>query len=114
MAWGHALVPLRAGHQIVHVFVLTRGFSRRGCYDACADERLAQLLEAHERAFAQFGGHTREHRYDRPRTVWDADDTGRHLWNPTVNACADDWGFEPRVCRPDRAQTQGKVESGVK
>jgi hypothetical protein len=47
MAWGHALVPLRAGHQIVHVFVLTRGFSRRGCYDACADERLdARLQEA--------------------------------------------------------------------
>ena len=24
------------------------------------------------------------------------------------------WGFTPRLCRPYRAQTKGKVESGVK
>ncbi len=112
--WGQALVPFRAGASVVHVFVLTLGFSRRGFYYACADERLAQFLEAHERAFAHFGGHTREHLYDRPRTVCYADDTGRRLWNPTFKAFADYWGFEPRVCRPYRAQTKGKVESGVK
>lgn len=112
--WGQATVPFRAGAQVVHVFVLTLGFSRRGFYYACADERLAQFLEAHERAFAHFGGHTREHLYDRPRTVCYADETGRRLWNPTFKAFADYWGFEPRVCRPYRAQTKGKVESGVK
>jgi transposase len=112
--WGHATVPFRAGSCIVHVFVLTLGFSRRGFYHACADERLAQFLEAHERAFAHFGGHTREHLYDRPRTVCYADETGRRIWNPTFKAFADYWGFEPRVCRPYRAQTKGKVESGVK
>lgn len=112
--WGQATVPFRAGASVVHVFVLTLGFSRRGFYYACADERLAQFLEAHERAFAHFGGHTREHLYDRPRTVCYADDTGRRLWNPTFKAFADYWGFEPRVCRPYRAQTKGKVESGVK
>lgn len=112
--WGQATVPFRAGASIVHVFVLTLGFSRRGFYYACADERLAQFLEAHERAFAHFGGHTREHLYDRPRTVCYADETGRRLWNPTFKAFADYWGFEPRVCRPYRAQTKGKVESGVK
>ncbi|MBK7420319.1 MAG: IS21 family transposase [Nitrospira sp.] len=112
--WGQALVSFRAGPQVVHVFVLTLGFSRRGFYYACADERLAQFLESHERAFAHFGGHTREHLYDRPRTVCYADDTGRRIWNPTFKAFADYWGFEPRVCRPYRAQTKGKVESGVK
>lgn len=112
--WGQALVSFRAGPQVVHVFVLTLGFSRRGFYYACADERLAQFLESHERAFAHFGGHTREHLYDRPRTVCAADATGRRLWNPTFKAFADYWGFEPRVCRPYRAQTKGKVESGVK
>ncbi len=112
--WGQATVPFRAGPTIVHVFVLTLGFSRRGFYYACADERMAQFLEAHERAFAHFGGHTREHLYDRPRTVCYPDDTGRRIWNPTYKAFADYWGFEPRVCRPYRAQTKGKVESGVK
>ena len=93
--WGQALVSFRAGPQVVHVFVLTLGFSRRGFYYACADERLAQFLESHERAFAHFGGHTREHLYDRPRTVCYADDTGRRIWNPTFKAFADYWGFEP-------------------
>lgn len=36
------------------------------------------------------------------------------MWNPTFKAFADYWGFEPRVCRAYRAQTKGKVESGVK
>ncbi len=112
--WGQATVPFRAGPIVVHVFVLTLGFSRRGFYYACADERMAQFLAAHERAFAHFGGHTREHLYDRPRTVCYPDDTGRRIWNPTFKAFADYWGFEPRVCRPYRAQTKGKVESGVK
>src|SRR5574338_207711 len=54
--WGQALVPFRAGASVVHVFVLTLGFSRRGFYYACADERLAQFLEAHERAFTHSAG----------------------------------------------------------
>lgn len=35
-------------------------------------------------------------------------------WNPTFESFADYWGFEPRRCRPYRAQTKGRVESGVK
>ena len=112
--WGQVTVPFRTGRMVVHIFVLTLGFSRRGFYHACADERMTQFLEAHERAFAHFGGHTREHLYDRPRTVCYRDDTGRRIWNPTFKAFADYWGVEPRVCRPYRAQTKGNVESGVK
>lgn len=106
-----ALVPFRVGPAVVHVFVLTLGFSRRGVYYAGADERLAQFLEAHERAFAHFGGPTREHLYDRERSAMQMRRAG--LWNPPVKAVAAYWGFEPRVCRPYRAQTKGKVESGV-
>jgi transposase len=112
--WGSVKVLLGTMACVLHIFVLTLGFSRRGFYYACANERLGQFLEAHERAFEHFGGHTREHLYDRPRTVCYADDGGRRIWNPTFKAFADYWGFEPRVCRPYRAQTKGKVESGVK
>lgn len=35
-------------------------------------------------------------------------------WNTTFKSFADYWGFEPRLCRAYRAQTKGKVESGVK
>ncbi|MGH8251710.1 MAG: IS21 family transposase [Steroidobacteraceae bacterium] len=112
--WGEAKVNFHAGRRVVHFFVMTLGFSRRGFYYACADERLGQLLDAHERAFEHFGGHTREHLYDRARTVCYPDGEGRIVWNPTFKAFADYWGFEPRLCRPYRARTKGKVESGVK
>lgn len=112
--WGEARVMFRHGPVRLRLFVLTLGFSRRGFYWAYPDERLNQFLEAHERAFAHFGGLTAEHLYDRPRTVCYPNREGRVVWNPTFKAFAEHWGFEPRVCRPYRAQTKGKVESGVK
>jgi transposase len=112
--WGEVKVTLRQGRQRLHIFVLTLGFSRRSFYWASPDQRLSQFLEAHERAFAHFGGLTREHLYDRPRTVCQPGSDGRTVWNTTFKAFADHWGFEPRLCRAYRAQTKGKVESGVK
>jgi len=61
-----------------------------------------------------FGGVCREHLYDRMRTVADTRPGGSWRWNATFSAFAAHWGFEPRVCRPYRARTKGKVESGVK
>lgn len=112
--WGTVTVRFRQQPRVLHVFVLTLGFSRRGFYQTCPNETLGQLLDAHERAFEHFGGHTREHLYDRPRTVCQGTEQGRIIWNPTFRAFAEYWGFEPRLCRPYRAQTKGKVESGVK
>ena len=60
------------------------------------------------------GGHTQEHLYDRPRTVCAPSGTNGVRWNTTFKAFADFWDFEPRLCRAYRAQTKGKVESGVK
>jgi len=112
--WGQAQVHFRRGSVVLHLFVFTLGFSRRSFYRGFPDERLGQFLEGHELAFEHFGGHTREHLYDRPRTVCRPDGSGRTVWNPTFKAFADYWGFEPRLCPPYRAQTKGKVESGVK
>ena len=111
--WGQALVPFRAGRAVRHFFVLTLGYSRRSFYLPCRDEQLPTFLDAHERAFDYFGGHTKEHLYDRPRTICRPGEGGV-VWNPTFQAFAQYWGFDPRLCRPYRAQTKGKVESGVK
>ncbi len=111
--WGQARVHLRNQAMVLHVFVLTLGYSRRGYYRACANEQLGLFLEAHEAAFAHFGGLTHEHLYDRPRTVCEPV-AGTWRWNETFRAFAGHWGFEPRLCAPYRAQTKGKVESGVK
>lgn len=111
--WGTARIAFRHQVAVRHIFVLTLGFSRRSFYLPCLNETLPQFLDAHERAFEHFGGHTREHLYDRPRTVCQPSE-GRILWNSTFKAFAEYWGFEPRLCQAYRAQTKGKVESGVR
>lgn len=112
--WGQARVAFDAGPAEIHVFVLTLGYSRRAYAEGFEHERMGALLSAHERAFEHFGGHTAEILYDRMRTVIHGEHEGAKRWNPTFKAFAEYWGFEPRVCRPYRAQTKGKVESGVK
>lgn len=98
----------------VHLFVLTLGYSRRLFVQAFRDEKLGSLLEGHEQAFRHFGGVPLEGLYDNPRTVTLGREAGRVLWHPVFEDFARYWGFTPRVCQPYRAQTKGKVESGVK
>jgi transposase len=112
--WGSARVHFRHQPVVLHLFVLTLGYSRRHFMEPTRDERVPQLLDSHERAFDHFGGHTREHLYDRPRTICRSDGQGGVVWNPTFQSFARYWGFEPRLCRAYRARTKGKVESGVK
>jgi transposase len=112
--WGQVRVRFESGPAAVHIFVLTLGYSRRGWAEGYEHERMESLLSAHENGFAHFGGVTREVLYDRMRTVIQGEDDGAKRWNETFKAFAGHWGFEPRVCRPYRAQTKGKVESGVK
>ncbi len=112
--WGQVRVRFTSGPAKVHIFVLTLGFSRRAWAEGYENERMASLLAAHEHAFEHFGGSSAEILYDRMRTVVAGAVEGKLLWNPTFQAFAQHWGFEPRACRPYRAQTKGKVESGVK
>ena len=48
------------------------------------------------------------------RTVVLGTTEGKPRWNPIFEDFARHWGFTPRLCRPYRAQTKGKVETGVK
>jgi transposase len=112
--WGQVRVRFASGPAAIHIFIMPRGYSRRGWADGYEHERLDALLSAHEHAFAHFGGHTAEILYDRMRTVVLGSIEGKPRWNVTFESFARHWGFEPRLCRPYRAQTKGKVESGVK
>lgn len=112
--WGSSRVHFRHQPVVLHLFILTLGYSRRHYMEPTLDERVPQFLDSHERAFDHFGGHTREHLYDRPRTICRPNGEGGVIWNPTFQSFARYWGFEARLCRPYRARTKGKVESGVK
>jgi transposase len=117
--WGQITVNLGGARTKVHVLVMTLGYSRRGYAEGFLHERMPNLLGAHENAFAHFGGRCETLLYDRMRTVvlgTSADATGayRPRFNTTFEAFARHWGFTPRLCQAYRAQTKGKVESGVK
>jgi len=112
--WGQITVPLGGVRTEVHIFVMTLGYSRRGFALGFLRERMGDLLAAHEAAFDHFGGRCEFLLYDRMRTVVLGTSEGRPRLNPTFAAFAGHWSFTPRLCQPYRAQTKGKVESGVK
>jgi transposase len=114
--WGHlGYVEGDTGQQAVSGFVFTLGHSRALMAEAALDQKLGTLLRMHEEAFRQLGGIPREILYDRMKTVWlGTDERGEVRWHPQFLDFARYWGFTPRLCRPYRAQTKGKVESGVK
>src|SRR5258708_27574234 len=69
----------------------------------------------HEDGFREWGSIPEEILYDRMKPVWlGSDERGEIVWHPVFLDFARYWGFRPRLCRPYRAQTKGKIESGVK
>jgi transposase len=114
--WGHLGFLQREDEpQKVWGFVITLGYSRRIWSQAALDQKLGTLLRMHETAFQEWDGVPEEILYDRMKTVWQGIDArGEIVWHPMFLDFARYWGFRPRLCRPYRAQTKGKIESGVK
>ena len=108
---------IRRGADRLSVFVATLGWSRAAYVEFVPDERLDTLLAAHERAFLFFGGVPRDVLYDNMRTVvleryrYGA---GQHRFHPGFLDFAGHCGFRPRLCRPYRACTKGKVERFIR
>ena len=114
--WGHLGSLTDAGKEhALWGFTMTLGYSRRMMGEAATDQKLGTLLRMHEAAFRDLGGVPEEILYDRMRTIWTGtDERGEIIWNAVFLDFARYWGFRPRLCRPYRAQTKGKIESGVK
>lgn len=114
--WGSAWVWLGEERVRVHVFTMVLGYSRRIFARGYREEGLASLLDGHAQAFEHFGGRTETILYDNPRTIVLSKDesSGRVEWNAKFKDRMDFYGVTIRLCRYYRAQTKGKVESGVK
>jgi transposase len=114
--WGTSWIYLGEQRVRVHLFTMVLGFSRRLFAKAYRSEGVVSLLDGHAAAFEHFGGRPQSLLYDNPRTIVTAKDetTGRVVWNATFKERMDFYGVQTRLCRYYRAQTKGKVESGVK
>lgn len=114
MDWGSAWVMLGTEKVRIRIFVLVLCYSRCIYVEFTLDEKLPTLISCHENAFDWFGGLTEEILYDNPRTIVLHRGTEEARLNPSFLDFCRYWGYRPRLCRPYRAQTKGKVESGVK
>lgn len=114
--WGHLGSLSEGGRELkLWGFTMTLGYSRRMMACSALDQKLSTLLRMHEAAFYEWGAVPEEILYDRMKTVWTGiDDRGEIVWNAIFLDFAGYWGFTPRLCRPYRPQTKGKIESGVK
>lgn len=111
--WG----VFRRGKQPLSAFVATLGFSRYSYVEFVTDERFETLKRCHHNAFAYFQGVPRDVLYDNMRTVIqqrDAYGEGQHRFHPGLWDMAKHCGFRPKLCRPYRAKTKGKVERFIR
>lgn len=112
--WGTSWVMIGGQRLRLHIFVIVLCYSRSIYVEFTTDEKLSTLINCHEKAFRWFGGLTEEILYDNPRTIVLDRGTEKARINPLFQDFCGYYGFRPRLCRPYRARTKGKVESGVK
>lgn len=104
---------IRRGRQPLKAFVATLGYSRATFVRFSDREDSPAWLDGLRQSFDAFGGVPRDVLFDNATAIIqtrDAFGEGRHRWHPALASLADDYGFVPRVCRPYRAKTKGKVE----
>jgi transposase len=120
--WGHFGTILHHGQRCpLYGFVMVLGYSRALFVHFTTTQRLETFLRCHLQAFEAFGGYPRELLYDNAKTVVLArpalrvDAAGQApRWHPTFLDFAGYYGFTPRLCRPYRARTKGKVERMIR
>jgi hypothetical protein len=94
---------------------MTLGWSRASYLEFTISADEAWWLRCHVHAFRYFGGLPQVVLHDNLKTaVLDRAVDGTIHWNPRYLDFADYYGFAPRACQPYRAQTKGKVESGIR
>jgi len=114
--WAHfGYIEHRGRRRKLYAFVMTLGWSRASYLEFTVSIDAAWWLRCHLHAFHYFGGMPRVILHDNLKTsVLGREADGRIVWNVRYLDFADYYGFTPRACRPYRAQTKGKVESGVR
>jgi len=111
--WGQ----MRGGKKPIHAFVAVLGFSRALFVHYTDNMRYETLERCHRLAFDYFQGIPTDVWYDNMKTVVlerNAFGIGHHRFHPQFYQFAKDMGFMPKLCKPYRPQTKGKVERMVR
>lgn len=101
--------------QRVYAFVMVLAWSRAMYVEFIARADLASFLRCHWNALGYFGGVPDRCLYDNAKVVvLGRDEAGNPMHPPEFIDFALRAGFAIQLCRPYRAQTKGRVESGIK
>lgn len=114
--WGAFGTIIHEGRQRrLYAFVMTLGWSRAMYLEFTVSADIAWWLRCHLHAFHYLGGLPQEILHDNLKTaVLSRTADGLIHWHPRYLDFAQYYGFRPRACQPYRAQTKGKVESGIR
>jgi Integrase core domain len=91
------------------------GYSRMRYVEFTLSMDTPTLIQCHMNAFDYFGGYTQEILYDNMKQVVikRALKVSDSEWNSQYEDFFKHYGFIPRLCRPYRPQTKGKIENTV-
>jgi transposase len=112
--WSHEDVELNGAMQRVKVAHFRLAYSRQSFVVAYLRETQEMVLDAHDRAFAFFGGAPDRMIYDNLKTVVETIFTGKdRQFNRRFLALANHYLFEPVACTPASGWEKGQVENQV-
>ena len=96
-------------------YSMVLGYSRMRYVEFTLSTDTSTLLQCHLNAFQYFGGCTQEILYDNMKQVVikRALKSSDSEWNLQFEDFFKYYGFIPRLCRPYRPQTKGKIESTI-
>ncbi len=96
-------------------FTMILGYSRMRYVEFTLSIDVHNLIQCHLNAFRYFGGCTKEILYDNMKQVVlkRAPVSSNSTWNSEFEDFFKYYGFIPRLCRPYRPQTKGKIENNV-
>ena len=100
----------------LYCFTMILGFSRMRFAEFTLQTDVFTLIQCHKNVFDYFGGYPQEILYDNMKQiVLDRKQvSSESKWNQKFEDFFKHYGFIPRLCRPYRPQTKGKIESTVK
>lgn len=99
----------------LYCFNMVLGYSRMRYVEFTLSIDVHTLIQCHLNAFRYFGGSTREILYDNMKQIVLKRSlvSSGSTWNSQFKDFFNHYGFIPRLCRPYRPQTKGKIESNV-
>jgi transposase len=108
-------IEIDGSRRKLYCFTMVLGYSRMRYAEFTLRVDVHTLIQCHINAFQYFGGYAQEILYDNMKQIVlkrglkssDSD------WNPKFEDFFTHYGFVPRLCRPYRPQTKGKIEKTV-